>query len=146
MNAPVGLIIAATQCPGMWGAAASPFPGPELVVNGDMDGATGWTITVLDGPGPTMAGAMVFDGTTDAFVDGTLTEIPADGTYRATWTEGSLCDQIGPINAPGGIFTPSAGAGSEDFAITGAGSAIISFPRVEYAAGTLDGLSIRRIS
>lgn len=130
----------------MWGAAASPFPGPELVVNGDMDGVTGWTITVLDGPGPTMAGAMVFDGTTDAFVDGSLTGVPADGTYRATWTEGSLCDQIGPIGIAGTTFTPTAGAGSEDFAISGANAPLFSLPRVEYAAGTLDGLSIRRIS
>lgn len=122
--------------------AASGGLGPELVVNGEMDGATGWSFSVVDGSEPTMAGAMVFTASDDVGVTGTLTGIPANGNYRASWTEGSVGQSIQVGN--GGSFTLAPGAGSEDFSITGASVAEMEF-RVEYTGGTLDGLSIKRI-
>lgn len=128
------------------GGAAGESLGPELVTNGDMDGDTGWTFTVLDGSEPTMAGAMVFDGLSDVMVEQTAADTVVEGNYRATWTEGSLGAQISGINVGGGdgTFTPAAGAGSQDFAITVVADQKIFF-RSEYATGTLDGLSIKQI-
>lgn len=126
--------------------AGEPTFGPEMVVNGDMDGATGYTFTVIDGSEPTTAGAMVFDPGSDVLVDGTLTGVPPDGTYRVSWTEGSAAAQIdfGGVGSVPSVQTTS-GSGFQDVEITGATVAVLGF-RNEYAGGTLDGLSLRQIN
>ncbi|MEA3002174.1 MAG: hypothetical protein QOH81_962 [Sphingomonadales bacterium] len=124
--------------------AAAVSLGPELVVNGEMNGSTGWIFTVLDGVAPTMAGAMVFDPTfgSDVIATTAAPVISSTGTYRVSWTEGSGANSFF-LGGNGGAGSNS-GPGSQDVAVTDLGDGGLAW-RNEYAGGTVDGLSVKQI-